>query len=111
MVKKPTIFKSGKEEISCDNCGKVLAERKINKLKSSVKLSKTKLKLKKGKTYKLKIKKQSKGDKILKWTTSNKRVVSVNKKTGKIKALNEGKAKITIKMKSGCKATCTVTVK
>ncbi|MCM1159660.1 MAG: leucine-rich repeat protein [Roseburia sp.] len=110
IAKKPTIFKSGKEEISCDNCGKVLIERKIKKLKSSVKISKNKLKLKQGKTYKLKIKKQSKGDKVLKWTTSNKKVVSVNKKTGKIKALKKGNAKITVKMKSGCKATCKVTV-
>ena len=111
VSKKPTIFKKGKEKISCTVCKKTLQERDIKKLKASVKISKTKLKLKKGKTYQLKIKKKSKGDKISKWTTSNRRIVSVNKKTGKIKAFKKGKAKITVRMKSGCKSTCNVTVK
>lgn len=108
---KATVLKKGKEKISCTICGKTLQERDIKKLKANVKISKTKLKLKKGKKYQLKIKKKSNGDKVSKWTTSNKRIVSVNKKTGKIKALKKGKAKITVRMKSGCKATCNVTVK
>ncbi len=111
VSKKPTIFKAGKEEILCTVCKKTLQERDIKKLKASVKISKTKLKLKKGKIHQLKIKKKSNGDKVSKWTTSNKRIVSVNRKTGKIKALKKGRAKITVKMKSGCKAICNVTVK
>ena len=111
ISKKATIFKSGKEITTCTICSKILNQRTIKKLKSSVKLSKNKLTLKKGKTYKLKIKKQTKGDKISSWTSSKKKNVTVNKKTGKIKALRKGKAKITLKMKSGCKASCTVTVK
>ncbi len=111
ISKKATIFKSGKEITTCTICSKILNQRTIKKLKSSVKLSKNKLTLKKGKTYKLKIKKQTKGDKISSWTSSKKKNVTVNKKTGKIKALKKGKAKITLKMKSGCKASCTVTVK
>lgn len=111
VSKKSTIFKKGEEKEICPLCKKTLQARDINKLKSSVKISKTKLNLKVGKTYKFKIKKQSKGDKAAKWVTSNKKVASVNKRTGKIKALKKGKAKITLKMKSGCKATCNITVK
>lgn len=111
VSKKSTIFKSGKETILCTICKKILQERDIVKLKSNVKISKTKLQLKKGKTYQLKVKKKSKGDKILKWEKSNKKIVNINKRTGKIKALKKGKVTITLTMKSGCKAKCKVTVK
>lgn len=111
VYKKPTIFKNGAEKKSCTTCGNTFQTREIKKLKATVKIYKTKLNLKKGKLYQLKIKKKSNGDKISKWSTSNKKIVSVNKKTGKIKALKKGKATITVKMKSGCKATCKVTVK
>ena len=110
VVKAPTIFKSGKEQISCIYCGEVWQERIISKLKSSVNLSKNKIKIKAGKTYKLSIKKKSTGDTVSNWKSSKKSVATINSK-GKIKAKKKGKATITVKMKSGCTATCTVTVK
>lgn len=111
VYENPTIFKKGKKKITCTICGNVLQERDINKLKATVKISKTKLKLKKGKTYQLKIKRKSNGDKLSKWSTSNKKIVFVNEKTGKIKALKRGTAIITVKMKSGCKKTCKIIIR
>jgi len=49
-------------------------------------------------------------DKISKFTSSNKKVATINKK-GKVTAKKKGTAKITVKMKSGCKAMCVVKVK
>lgn len=110
ISKNPTIFENGEQAKICGNCG-MRKTKKIDKLKSSVTISKKKLSLKKRKTYKLKIKNKSEGDMVAKWTSSKPKVVSVNKKTGKIKAKKKGKATIIVKMKSGCKATCKVTVK
>lgn len=111
VTKKPTIFKEGKEAIFCKTCRKTIRQRRLSKLKSSVKISKKKLKLKAGKKYWLKIKKKSDGDMVKRWTSNNKKVVRIEDRTGKIKALKKGKAKITLTMKSGCTATCEVTVK
>ncbi len=106
--KKPTIFKNGTKTRKCSNCGKQ-ETKTIKKLKASVSIKK-KASVKAGKSIQLKIYKKSKGDKISNWTSSKKSVATVNKK-GKVTARKKGKAKITVKMKSGCKATCTVTVK
>lgn len=58
----------------------------------------------------LKIKKKGASDSVRKWTTSNKRIVTVNAKTGKLTAKKTGKATITVTMKSGAKASCVVKV-
>ena len=87
-------------ERDCKICGK----------KQNMKISHSKKTLNKKKSFNLKVKKCIKGDRVLKYTSSNKKVATVNKK-GKVTAKKEGKAKITVKMKSGCKATCIVTVK
>lgn len=73
---------------------------------STVKLNKTKLTLKKGQTYQLKLNK--KNAKIT-WSSSNKKIVSVSKK-GKLTAKKAGKATITAKVGKK-KYTCKVTVK
>lgn len=106
-----TFKKSGTHIVSVFKNGIPVENDKFTVKNASVKISKTKLKIKKGSSYTLGIKKQTKGDKVSKWVSTKPKVVSVNKKTGKIKALKKGKAKITLTMKSGCKATCTVTVK
>lgn len=87
--------------------------RKITKIK----LNKKKLKLKKGKTYKLKVSVKATPKSYAKkarftWKSSNKKVVSVSKK-GKLKAKKKGKATITVRCKNNkkLKATCKVTVK
>lgn len=107
-TKKPTIFKNGTQTRKCSTCGKQEIKT-IKKLKSSVSIKK-KVSIKAGKTMQLKITRKSKGDKMSSWKSSKKSVATVSKK-GKVTAKKKGKAKITVKMKSGCKATCTVTVK
>ncbi len=106
--KKPTIFKNGTQTRKCSNCGKQEIKT-IKKLKSSVSIKK-KVSIKARKAIQLKIIKKSKGDKVSSWKSSKKSVATVSKK-GKVTARKKGTAKITVKMKSGCKATCTVTVK
>lgn len=79
--------------------------------KQIFKLNKKKLTLKKGKTYKLKLTCSPKSlGKKLTWKSSKKKVATVSK-TGRIKALKKGKTTITVKNKTGKKATCQVTVK
>lgn len=76
----------------------------------TVKLSTTKGKLQvKKSTTALKVKEKLTTDKVVKWTSSNKKVVSVSKK-GKLTAKKIGKATITVTMKSGATAKCQVTV-
>lgn len=87
---------------------KVFANVKI------VKVSKTKLNIKKGSEYKLSatIKEQDKYPEKLKgkiyFKSSNKKIVSVNAKTGKIKAKAKGKAVVTAYTQNGKSAKCTV---
>ena len=78
---------------------------------TKVKLSKTKLSLKVGKTATLKAKLTPKdATDTLKWSSSNKKVVSVDKK-GKITAVKKGTATITVKISGKKTAKCKVTVK
>ena len=84
---------------------------KKQQTKKVFKLNKKKLKLKKGKTYKLKLTYSPKSyGKKLTWKSSKKKVAKVSKK-GKITALKKGKTTITVKNKAGKKATCKVTVR
>ena len=105
---EPTIFKSGKQTRHCYTCSKVEI-KKIPKLKATVSISCKSKTLKVGESLKLKIKKRTYPDVLKNWTTDNKKVATVNKK-GKVSAVKKGKATITLKMKSGCTATCKVTV-
>ena len=109
ITQKPTIFKKGKGEICCCNCG-AKKEKSIDKLKAKVSLVCKAKTMSIGENYKIKIKKKSKGDKIAKYYSSNSKVASVNSK-GQIIAKKKGTAKITLKMKSGCKAVCKIKVK
>lgn len=109
-TKKPTIFSDGQKEGTCETCGNKIKEN-IQKKPASVQLSKKSITLKKGKQAQVAIKKKSKGDKVSSWVSSNKKVATVNKKTGIIKAKKKGTAYITVKMKSGCTAKVKVKVK
>ena len=82
------------------------------KVKYFAKFSVKSIPIKKGQSSKALAKdiKIAKGDKITKWTSSKPKIVSVDKKTGKIKGKKVGKAKITAYTKSGKKATITVVV-
>lgn len=104
-----TALKKGIMRRYCYTCNKI-EERKTDRLKAKIKLSTNKKILKVGKSFNLRVKNYTYGDYILKYVTKNKRIATVNKK-GKVKAKKKGKTTITVKMKSGCKATCKVTVK
>lgn len=106
-AKNATVFKNGIKKRICYECYKTQS-KKTRKLKPFVKFSKKTFKITKSKTYPLKIK-YAKGDSVKKWRSSNKRIVTVSSK-GKIKAKNTGTAKITVTMKSGKKAACTIKV-
>ncbi len=95
---------------------KAAATKKYISVKK-ITLNKKTLKLKKGKTYTLKIKKVTPSNaskKSVKFTSSKKKIVKIVK-GGKIKALKKGKSVITCtytaKDKTKKKATCKVTVK
>ena len=109
ITRDPSALAKGIKQRTCSICQKI-ENATIPKLKAKVKLQKTKLSLKKKKTYTLKIKSKTYGDKISKWKSNKPKVASVSSK-GKIKAKKKGTAKITLYMKSGVKATCTVKVK
>lgn len=106
-IKSATIFKKGTQERFCSTCMKE-ETKAIAKLKPFVKFSKKTVNLRKSQKQTLKIT-FAKGDSIKSWKTSNKKIVTVTKK-GKITAKKNGTAKITVKMKSGKKATCTIKV-
>lgn len=81
---------------------------------TKVKLNKTSLTMKKGKTYQLKatVTPNNATNKKVTWTSTNKTVATVNSK-GKVKAVKKGTCKIKCTAKDGSKksATCKVTVK
>ncbi len=108
--KKATIFKAGQKKRTCVVCSKS-ETKKLSKLKATVKLKKSKITVNVGNSVSLKIKSKTKGDSVSSWSSSNKKVVTVNRKSGKIKGIKKGRAYVTLKMKSGCTAKCKVTVK
>lgn len=116
-------YSSDKKSVATVNSkGKITAKKKgsatitatsksyIYKIKVTVKnptLSPTKKTIKKGKTFKLKIK--GAAGKI-KYTSDNKKVASVSNK-GKVTAKKKGSATITVKTNGSIKLKCKVTVK
>ena len=70
----------------------------------AAKISKTKVRLKAGKTVTLKVT----GGTVKKWTSSNSKIATV--KSGKVTALKKGAVTITATLKTGKKLTCKVTV-
>lgn len=103
ITKDPTVSETGKKVQQCSVCGKTVAEETISKLVPKVTLS-----VKAGKTLPLKVKQSyavkasdmAKGDKVVSWTSSNKKVVTVSA-SGKLKGKKAGTAKITVKLASG----------
>ena len=137
VVKEPTATKDGLKSRTCTVCGKVESVRiakttsdkqntntsdknsnqntntqtsQKTKTTKKIKLNRTKLTLKKGKTFRLKVTLTpiNSRDKII-YKTSNKKIVTVSK-TGKIKAKRKGKVNITV-ISGKKKIVCKVTVK
>ena len=137
VVKKTTATKDGLKSRTCTVCGKVESVRiakttsdkqntntsdknsnqntntqtsQKTKTTKKIKLNRTKLTLKKGKTFRLKVTLTpiNSRDKII-YKTSNKKIVTVSK-TGKIKAKRKGKVNITV-ISGKKKIVCKITVK
>ena len=81
----------------------------VKKSPSSVKLNKTSEKLVVGKTDTLKATVTPSGSYNLTWTSSNKKVVTVDS-NGKLKAVGKGTANVTVKTSNGKSAVCMVSV-
>lgn len=107
---KATVFHPAKQEGTCSLCGKKQTRNYGSKLKAAIKLNVSSLTLRrKQTTTKVKVS-MAYGDSIKSWASSNKKIVTVDKK-GKIKAgTKTGTAKITVTLKSGKKATLKVKV-
>lgn len=110
---QPTSIAKGKERRECANCGKK-EYKSVDKLEAFVNLSEEDVELKIGKSASLRVDEFAKGDYVLKWKNSNPKVASFKRNGSNactIKAKKSGKTKITVVMRSGCKATCVVNVK
>lgn len=109
-VSKATVFKKGKQQSLCTVCGDA-KYRYTSKLKPTVKLNAKSIRLKKGQsTTKVKASGLARGDSIASWSSSNKKIVKVSSK-GKITAGRKtGTATVTVKLKSGKKASLKVKV-
>ena len=101
---KVTAVKAGKATITVKNNG---VQKTYSVRVNNPKLNRTKLNLKRGKSFTLKI-----TGKIgnAKFTSNKNKIVKVNKKTGKLKCLKKGKATITVST-NGIKLKCKVKVK
>ena len=107
---KATVFAPEKQQGTCAVCGKTTTRDYGTKLAATIKLNAKSIKLqKKQTTKKIKVT-MANGDSIKSWKSSNKKIVTVNKK-GVIKAgKKNGTAKITVTLASGKKATLKVKV-
>lgn len=106
--KRATALSTGTKIRECLYCDKT-ETKVIPKLKAKVSLAKKSVSIQKGKSYTLKIKSKTYGDKTAKWSSGNKKVAAVNSK-GKVTGKKIGVATITLKMKSGAKTSCKVKV-
>lgn len=109
----PTAIAKGKERRECEKCGKK-EYKSVDKLQPTVNLSDETMDLKIGKYASLQAEGFAKGDYVLKWKNSNPKVASFKRNGSNactIKAKKVGKTKITVVLRSGCKATCVVNVK
>ena len=109
-IAKATVFAPEKQQGTCTVCGKTTTRDYGTKLAATIKLNAKSIKLqKKQTTKKIKVT-MANGDSIKSWKSSNKKIVTVNKK-GVIKAgKKNGTAKITVTLASGKKATLKVKV-
>ncbi len=97
---------NGKKQTICTVCKQVLSEQRVK-----VKLNVNTLPLRVKKSTKvLKVASKDKKDKVAYWSSSNRKVVQVDKKSGKITAKKAGRAYVTVTMKSGASARCLIKV-
>lgn len=114
-TKEATVSSKAEHKRICSTCGKEEITTYGEKLRPTISMNATSLKLKKKQTTKkFTVTGLAKSDYITSWTSSNKKIVTVTGNqngTCKIKAGNKtGKAKITITLASGLKKTINVTI-
>ena len=112
VTKQATALAAGTKEQTCTECG-LKQQQTIPKLTATFTLNvpenKT-LPMKMKQTYQLKVYGLADGDKVVSWTSSNKKIATVSG-SGKLKALKKkGKTTITVKLASGKTAKFTVKV-
>ena len=105
-----TVMKTGIKERTCTVCGEK-ETASIAKLKATIRLSAAKITVPLKKTIAGPTVTFGKGDAIKSWKSAKTSVVTVNSRTGKLTGKKAGTAKVTVTLKSGKKATVTVTVK
>lgn len=108
VTKRATALSEGKQSRYCNNCDET-EQKTTPKLKAKITLEEKSATLEGGKNHKIKIKSKTYGDKVKKWTSSNKKVATVDSH-GKVTGKQSGTATITLKMKSGVQATCKINV-
>lgn len=114
-VKENDVFSDAVQKHTCSICGKEETRTISGKIKATMSVNATSLKLKRRQsTNRFVVTGLAKGDYISSWTSSNKKIVTVSGRsngTCTIKAGNKtGKAKITITLASGLKKVINVTV-
>lgn len=103
-------IRKGSATITVSTSGKGTATVNVTVKTPKISLTAKKAKLQAGKSTKaITIKSKIKTDKVVKFTSSKKKIASVNHK-GKIKGIKAGKTRITVFMKSGARASCVLTV-
>ncbi len=107
-AKKSTALSDGKKVRYCEDCNKK-ETKLIPKLKASVSLKEKSATVEIGKSHTIKIKSKTYGDKIKKWTSSNKNIATITS-GGKVQGKQEGNTIVTLQMESGVKATCKIQV-
>lgn len=109
-IAKATVFAPAKQQGTCSVCGKKVTRNYGKKLTATVKLNATGIRLQyKHSTNKIKVK-MANGDSVKSWTSSNKRIVTVNNKGVITAGTISGTAKVTVTLKSGKKASLVVKV-
>lgn len=110
MISEATVFEAEKQEGTCTICGEKETREVGTALKAVAKLNVKSIPLQKKQTTKKVKVTMAKGDSVVSWKSSNKKIAKVDK-NGVIKAGTKvGTAKITVTLKSGKTATVTVKV-
>lgn len=112
-TREATAVTEGIRERSCTVCGGAKETEAIARLKATGTLNvptNKKLPLKVKQSYQLRVTGLAKGDSVVSWTSSNAKVVTVSKTSGKITGKKAGTAVVTANLKSGLKVKVTVKV-
>lgn len=108
-ISDATVFAPQKQRRTCTVCGKTEDKNVGSKLKATIRLNVTSITLQQNQTTKSVKVTMANGDSVKSWASSDQKIASVDK-NGMIKALKPGTSKLTVTLKSGKKATCTVKV-